>query len=70
MKGGYKAAFSVEAAWVFGICMLLIYGIIGLSFSLYRDSFQFVKKTTPDQWEAVKTFRLVQAGEELLDLEK
>ena len=62
----YKAAFSVEAAWVFGITMLIIYAVIAFSFVLYRDSYQFVKQTTPDKWEAVKMFRLAQTGEDII----
>ena len=60
-----KASFSVEAAWIFGISLLLIYVTIALSFHLYKQSKDYVDGTTPKEFDAVKTFRLVQMGEDL-----
>ncbi len=61
-----KGAFSVEAAWVFGITMLLIYSIIAFSFKLYSSAIDFIENTSEDKWEAVQAFRLLQAGEDIL----
>ena len=62
-----KASFSVEAAWVFGIILLVIYTAIGVSFTLYHKACVFVEKTTPDKWDAVGAFRLLQMGENILE---
>lgn len=67
-NGRQKASFSVEAAWVFGISMLIIYAVIAFSFTLYRETYDFVKETKVDELDAVKTFRLVQMGEDVLSV--
>lgn len=69
-NGRQKASFSVEAAWVFGISMLIIYAVIAFSFTLYRETYDFVEETKADELDAVKTFRLVQMGEDVLSVKK
>lgn len=65
-----KASFSVEAAWVFGISVIIIYAVIAFSFTLYRETYDFVEETKVDELDAVKTFRLVQMGEDVLSVKK
>ena len=62
-----KASLTVEAAWVFGITMLLIYSIMAYSFTLYSGAKEYVDKTSPDEWDAVGAFRLVDMGENILE---
>ncbi|MBR1629103.1 MAG: hypothetical protein IJ679_07550 [Lachnospiraceae bacterium] len=65
--GSLRASLTVEAAWVFGIALLVIYGMMGVSFALYRDAFSFVENTGPDDWKALQTFRLLQMGKDALE---
>ncbi len=66
----FKAALSVEASWVFGISMLVIYSMLGLSFTLYHETYQYIREKEPYEMDAVKAFRLVQMGEDLLGNER
>lgn len=61
-----KASFSVEAAWVFGISMIVIYMVIAFSFTLYREAYNYIEETAVDDIDAVKLFRLAQMGEDIL----
>ena len=62
-----KAIMTVEASFVFGICILVIYLMISVSFILYNHSYTFVEETTPDELDAVRIFRLAQMGEDILN---
>ena len=62
-----KAVLTVEASWVFGISLIIIYGMLALSFSLYHETSQYIKQKEPQEINAVKLFRLVKMGEELLE---
>lgn len=62
-----KAVLTVEASWVFGISLIIIYCMLALSFSLYHETSQYITKKEPHEINAVKLFRLVKMGEELLE---
>lgn len=66
--GRRKASFSVEAAWVFGISMLIIYAVIVFSFTLYQETYDYIIGTKADGIDAVKLFRLAQMGEDVLSM--
>lgn len=57
-----KAAFSVEAAWVFGISLIILYILIAFSFTMYQETYDYIDATEADELNAVQTFRLVQEG--------
>ena len=60
-----KAVYTLEAAWVISICMLVIGSAIALSYHIYESSLNYVAETTPQEFDAALRFRELNAGKEL-----
>ena len=58
---------TVEASWIFSICLVIIYVTVAFSFKLYDETREYVKSTYMDDMDVVETFRLIQAGEEFFN---
>ena len=56
----FKASFSVEAAWIFGISLLVIYLMICFSFNLYKEANDTINSVTAEVSEPVKKFRMME----------
>ncbi len=65
-----KAALTLEASWVFGISMLVIYSMLALSFHLYQETGRYIEQKEPQDIDVVKVFRLTEMGEDLLEDER
>lgn len=57
--------YTVEAAAVFSICMILLGSAIILGYEVYRESLK-AAECSEMEYDAVKAFRLSEAGEEFI----
>ena len=61
-----KASMTLEASWIFGLSFVILFFAMSASFKLYGETDSYVTDTFVKEWDAVQTFRLIQAGEEIL----
>ncbi len=61
------ASYTVEAAWVISICMLIMGSAIILSFRIYDNTLSYVKETSAAEFDAALRFREIDAGKDLID---
>ena len=52
-----KGSYTVEAAAIISLCMLILSVAICLSFDIYRECVEYVKYR-PDKFDAVSLFRM------------
>ena len=65
MRSELPAVYTVEAAWIFALCLFTIYATVALAFTLYHGSVEYIGAHAPAELHAAKTFRLLQAGKEI-----
>ena len=61
----WKGVYTVEAAWVFSICLFIIAGTIGMTFRIYEETHDYVTETREEKVNAPKLFREIQMGKGL-----
>ena len=61
-----SGSYTVEGSFIFGISILIIGITLGWGFTFYRDSSQFIETVQTKEVRPVKTFRLLQAGKEIV----
>ena len=49
-----KASYTVEAAWIISICMLIIFGTIRYGFDLYKSSIELIEQDTAEETSTEK----------------
>lgn len=62
-----KASYTVESSLVISICLIVIGMCILLGFELYKDSVSYIDTHPIKDIDAVRVFREMQAGEEIVD---
>lgn len=62
-----KASYTVESSLVISICLIVIGMCILLGFELYKDSVSYIDTHPIKDIDAVRVFREIQAGEEIVD---
>ncbi|MCR5451715.1 MAG: hypothetical protein K6F00_03695 [Lachnospiraceae bacterium] len=60
-----KGSYTVEAACVFSICFLIIGSVICLTFSIYKESINYVGDHKVKTENAVRSFRRIDAIKDL-----
>ena len=59
LKKKYGAYYTLEAAWMFGLAVIVYFSVIFLSFNLYHETVGEIKRVGPAKIEAVKEFRTI-----------
>ena len=54
LKKKYGAYYTLEAAWMFGLTVVIFFSIIFTSFNLYHETVSEIKRIQPVQINAVK----------------
>lgn len=62
-----KGSYVVEGSFVISICLLIIMSALLLAFSIYGESLNHIVINTDKEIEAVKVFRLIQSGKNILN---
>lgn len=57
LKKKYGAYYTLEAAWMFGLAVVVFFSIIFLSFNLYHETVDEIKRIGPVKINAVREFR-------------
>lgn len=59
---GFKASYTIEASWIFGISIIVIFAAIMTSVMLYGNTCEYIDNVSVDRINAVGTFRLLEEG--------
>lgn len=62
-----KAAYTVEAALVMGICLITVAMCIMLSFKMYHETVDYIGETTVSELDPVDRFRKVQTVKDIAE---
>ena len=62
-----KAVLTVEASYVFGITLIIIYIVVAFSFTMYSETYSYVNKIKPDEIDVVTGFKLLSEGKEIIE---
>ena len=52
-----KGSYTVEAAYIFSFCILIVGMAIGIAFDLFYEEIDYVS-VSPDGFDAVRQFRI------------
>lgn len=61
-----RAAYTVEAALVMGICLVMVLTCIMLAFKIYSESTEYISQTEVSEMDVVEKFRLFQMGKDVV----
>ena len=67
LKKKYGAYYTLEAAWMFGLTVVIFFSIIFTSFNLYHETVSEIKRIQQVQLNAVKEIREVNAVKDVAD---
>lgn len=62
-----KGSYTVEGSFIFGISIIIIGTTLMWGFDLYRGSVDKIENIRIEEFDATKTFRIANAGRELVD---
>lgn len=62
-----RAYYTLEAAWMFGLTVTIFFSILFLSFNLYHETVDEIKRIEPVQIKAVKEFRDINMARDMAD---
>ena len=61
-----KGVYTVEAAWVISICLMIMGGAIITSYQIYHSSLSYVRETAPKDFDAALRFREISVGKDIV----
>lgn len=61
-----KASFTVEGSFIISFCIIILMSLIMLSYRIFYDTEKYIKDQDILKYDAVKTFRAVAAGENII----
>ena len=62
-----KASFTVEGSFIISFCIIILMSLIMLSYRIFYDTEKYIKDQEILKYDAVKTFRAVAAGENIIE---
>lgn len=62
-----KASFTVEGSFIISFCIIILMSLIMLSYRIFYDAEKYIKDQDILKYDAVKTFRAVAAGENIIE---
>ena len=61
-----RAVMTVEASFVFGITLIVIYTVIAFSFTMYSETYSYMDTVKFDEIDVVAAFKLLSEGTKLI----
>ena len=61
-----QGSYTVEASLVMPILLAVIGSTILLGYTIYQEGISYLQEVTPKEMQSVETFRLLQAGEDVV----
>lgn len=62
-----KASFVVEGSFIISFCIIILMSLMMLSYRVFYDTEQYIKDKDILKYDAVKTFRIVSAGQDIVE---
>ncbi|MBQ3901865.1 MAG: hypothetical protein II745_00650 [Lachnospiraceae bacterium] len=62
-----KASFTVEGSFIISFCIIILMSLIMLSYRIFYDTEKYIKDQEILKYDAVKTFRAVAVGENIIE---
>ena len=62
-----RASFTVEGSFIISFCIIILMGLMMLSFRIFYETEKYIKDRDILKYDAVKTFRIVAAGADLVE---
>lgn len=62
-----KASFTIEGSFIISFCIIILMSLIMLSYRIFYDTEKYIKDQDILKYDAVKTFRAVAAGENIIE---
>ena len=62
-----KASFTVEGSFIISFCIIILMSLIMLSYRIFYDTEIYIKDQDILKYDAVKTFRAVAVGENIIE---
>ncbi|MCR5211621.1 MAG: hypothetical protein K6C41_03625 [Lachnospiraceae bacterium] len=62
-----KASFTVEGSFIISFCIIILMSLIMLSYRIFYNTEKYIKDQGILKYDAVKTFRAVAAGENIIE---
>ena len=62
-----KASFTVEGSFIISFCIIILMSLIMLSYRIFYDTEKYIKDQDILKYDAVKTFRAVAVGENIIE---
>ena len=62
-----KASFTVEGSYIISFCIIILMGLLMFSYRIFYDAEKYINDQDIMKYDAVKTFRLVTAGADMVE---
>jgi hypothetical protein len=62
-----RASYTVEGSFIISLCIIILMSLIMLSYRVFYDTEKYIKDQDILQYDAVKTFRMVDAGQNIVE---
>lgn len=67
MNKTYKGVYTVEAAFIFSICFLIIGSVMCLTYDIYSESYKYIIGLKSEEHDAVERFRQIDAAKDVIN---
>lgn len=62
-----KASYTVEGSFIISLCIIILMSLIMLSYRVFYDTEKYIKDRDILKYDAVKIFRMVDAGQNIVE---
>lgn len=62
-----KASYTVEGSFIISFCIIILMSLIMLSYRVFYDTEKYIRDQDILKYDAVKTFRIVAAGADMVE---
>ncbi|MBQ6132649.1 MAG: hypothetical protein IJI65_00690 [Lachnospiraceae bacterium] len=62
-----KASYTVEGSFIISFCIIILMGLMMLSYRVFYDTEKYIKDKDILKYDAVKTFRIATGGKDMIE---
>jgi hypothetical protein len=62
-----KASYTVEGSFIISFCIIILMGLMMLSYRVFYDTEKYIKDKDILKYDAVKTFRIAAGGKDMIE---
>lgn len=62
-----KASYTVEGSFIISFCIIILMGLMMLSYRVFYDTEKYIKDKDILKYDAVKTFRIAVGGKDMIE---